>query len=916
MILASLSAYAAPSTPEYIVYTVPSGVSTYNNTGTLSYHDTDATLHNLFGIWADNVSYFTNSGTVRLLSEIDSPFTGSAPSVIVGAVTSGTQILNSGTIDIDLTINDVALDSSSDITFPYAGAYFINGPSLESIVNSGTIDSSSRFSNITSTGGGDNYIIGNIGIFADGATTGTLLNSGSIIVNNIVAGSDFDSLVTFNSAFGIAFDNSDLISVTNTGNIAVNTVFSGISAESIYVRGLGGIYGSADSISNSGNISLYFSDQGGNYVNNFHVANYPARYAFLYGIYSNLNSAQTITNSGNINVAVDTDQDAYLYDVYGIDSYNATTSSISNSGNINVDITLGDDEDLRAARGMISSFNTITNISAVKMADGGSMSLSNSGNINVAINANKNTGIRNVQAVLLADVSTAVLNNTGNISVDVKGGSEAAAMPVSKDAPSSYNMISAISLNNVGSAELTSTGDIFLSTETYGTDTYTLRMVDSTAVLKNAFSVALGSCSGCETTGTIYVDSSSSLNLNNAVLGATMNKYLKFNTPYTVISNDGAVTGSFSGLSQFSNPDFTLNWYGSETGENAKVTVSYNPSQSPAAMGTLSAISSAKTVGKIFNGSMLGGGIGGFGGFSYLSSEGMLLADSGEIATDAGLSYAPKKKTTSIFAFPFMTKMNGDGYDTNTFGVGVGLSHDFKSGISGSFYMGTMTTGIDYDEVSMDKTDSESFFAGLSAKTLNDLYISASLIAFLTDNDYSGYAGGNNDQIETADYDSKGFQTELLGGYSFHFAGSGKVTPFGGMSLSYYNMGNYSTTIADSAYSYLSKDYEAYSDWDTGLIAGVSAEYVKGVAAGKLKFFGEYRFEHTIGDNDITIGQSIPQMETGTMEIDQDVDNISHTLSLGTELSGSFWSTGVYGQYITNSDYDSYSLKLTAGLKF
>lgn len=543
-------------------------------------------------------------------------------------------------------------------------------------------------------------------------------------------------------------------------------------------------------------------------------------------------------------------------------------------------------------------------LSGITVFTPGAAAVSNSGDITVDITSDKTGSITFSADIALLSSTAGTLTNSGDLTLNV-------------DAPNATTTGTAAILIAGSSSTVKNTGNVFMTTTNPDAAIYSLGIYAAgSATLNEQFNAAAGVCSGCEDMGMIHIDAGSSLDINDAKLGITLNKYFRFNTPYTVIDNEGSVTGSFSALAQYTNSDFRISWYDAERGEDAKVIATYSPTVSAAGKSVMAGINSAKSAGKIFSGSMFSGGAGSFGGFSSLGSNSLMLADSGEIATDAGLSYAPKNRATSIYAFPFMSRQNGDGYDNDTFGVGVGISHIFQSGVSGSFYMGNMTSNLDFEDASMNKTRSDSFFMGASAKTDKNIYTSLSAIGFLTDNDYEGYAGANNDTTETADYNSKGFQTEALGGYNFRFAKGVKLTPFAGLSLSYYDMDGYSTDIADSAYSAFSKDYEAYTGWDTSLIAGLSVEYVMAVGTGKAKLFGEYRFENAIGDNDITIGQSIPQMNTGVMEVDQEVDNSTHTLSLGGEYSGSFWTAGAFGQYAANSDYDSYSLKLTAGLKF
>ncbi len=907
LVFSALSIQASPSY-EYVIYDVPSGQTSYTNGSALSYSDTAlSTGKHVFGVRGDTASAsLYNRGSIT----ITGTFSGLTSDDIsersyLGMSTSDADLYNYGQINLSSNFSGIYLSDNAEFYDTSSVGLYTSSGSGNSILNAGSITISDSYRGFTLSESGDyEGLISTSGIIGLTGTFGSILNSGTIGISSTYTDNNltFDP-ITVRYVGGIISNSATADSIINSGSISYSLISTGNESSGIYVRELFGIMFDASSITNSGLISLSVSDYDNNYDGDVRVHVSDVMLRDIIGIYDELNDNQTIANSGSIDMDISTDSEAYINDIYGIYSVDANTSDVTNTGDISISVSaVGENSDDQ--RGIFYSSET-ANVAGISILSSGSGIVRNSGDISVSAEAGSSANMENISAISVKYVPNLTLTNSGNINLDIKGGS-------------SFDNIAAYILSDVTSAEITDSGNILISADSADSSARTLILKSSSAVLKDAFTVSAGSCPGCEDVGTIYVDSSSSLNLNSASLGVTLSKYISFNTPYTVIENDGGtVTGTFSGLRPFTNPDFTVNWYDGERGENSKVSVSYNPSRSSAGISSTSAISTAKAVGKIFNGSMLAGGMGGgLSGFSYLNQNNMLLADSGEIATDAGLSYAPKKKLTTIFAFPFITKMNGDGYDADTFGLGVGISHEFRSGISGSFYLGSMTTNIDFDDVSMDKTQSDSFFAGATAKTNKDIFVSASVIGFLTDNDYSGYTGGYNDLSETADYDSKGFQTEALGGYSFRFGKTGKVTPFGGMALSYYNMSSYNTEIEGTAYDYLSKDYETYSDWDTSLIMGLSTEYVTAVKAGMLKFYGEYRLENALGNNDITIGQSIPEMNTGTIEIDQEVDNTTHSLSLGTELAGSFWSTGVFGQYITNTDYDSFSLKLTAGLKF
>ncbi|MGE4317622.1 MAG: autotransporter domain-containing protein [Deferribacterales bacterium] len=835
----------------------------------------------LYGVDVDGTLsyYFQNDGVIGASIDLDSPSFTSLGEIeyyyIYGAYMFGADYIgNTGTIYADTAVKDV--DNSNPASSFYSGAIYglyVDSSSASYIENSGRITADVSMENSKL---GYFKLYDTTGVYVNGDVYNSFTNqTGGVISTSL----DIDGLsLTSNDGYGVALEAKRLygtyvensaVTFTNDGTISTSANLSGVESSDII------------------------------------------KLSYIYGVYVG-DSVTTFANNGNISASVNvTDSLAAgisIDQLYGAAYYGG--NSFDNNGSISVSFS---------ATGSYSYPHFISYVYALYPS--GVTDVTNDGTLSATVSSESEASYINVGAVYLRGSDT--FTNNGDISLTVNGASGSTTTYVAAMRVDS----SAITINNPG--------EVYIESNLSDSSIRTLYIEYSDATFGDYFTIAAGGFTGSENVGAIYVDNNSTLHLNDSILGVTMNSHLALDTAYKVIENDGGtVDGTFSGLRPFTNADYTLAWATSERGEDAEVTISYDPKESaPAhtvasvagAMGVVSNLFSGRVLsGSFFSGGGAGGGAGGgFGGFSgfsgdvsYLGGSDILLADSGEIATDAGLSYVPAKKKSSVFAFPFYSKQSGDGYDSKTSGMGVGFARRFMDGVTGTAYLGRMSTDTDYDSVSMDKTESDSTFLGAALNYDKGIYASASLIGFMTDNNYEGYNGADNEYSESADYSSKGMQMELTGGYSFKIAQGVRLVPFGGLSLSYYDMDAYNTDVAGTANDAYNTYYDSYSDWDTSLIAGVSAEKNIKLGSGALKVFGQYRYDIAIGNNDIVINQSVPGLNTGDLSVEQSVDNGTHKLGLGTEFSKVNWYTSAYGEYSANADYDSMSFKLTAGYKF
>ncbi|MGE4317621.1 MAG: hypothetical protein AB7E96_01850 [Deferribacterales bacterium] len=873
----------------------------------LSYIDAGAV--NLNGAYAllnySGIDSFTNlSGTIRAKNSLTGVTTTSDMVIdtVEGAVLQDvTSFRNFGTITAYNSLSNVSVGGDLSLDTVY-GAIANNNNKVLDFRNDSVISGYNILNTVHSDGDMKADAFYGLGLYYldTFANTGTI--SASFTASNITS----DGVVEITDGYGL--ETADMNSFTNSGTVSTSVgISTGSSVGRLYIDYFYGAYlGAIPTFTNDGTMSASVN------ISDFDSSDEIDIYS-VYALFAD-GQINSFTNNQNIRVSVSVSDSTadllYISGLYGI-YYNDTVASIDNNGSISVSLS-----DTDGTYGSTSYVGSVYALYSYEVTD-----MTNDGTISVSVASDSETEFRDISAAYLYQIDN--FTNNGDIRLTVNGASGSTTDTVSAMEANS----STITINNPG--------EVYIESNFADADIRTLRVVNSDATFGDYFTIAAGGFEGSENVGAIYVDSHSSLDINNAILGVTMNSHLALNTAYKVIENDnGIVDGTFSGLRPFTNADYTLAWATSERGEDAEVTISYDPKESaPAhtvasvagAMGVVSNLFSGRALsGSFFSGGGAGGGAGGgFGGFSgfsgdvsYLGASDILLADSGEIATDAGLSYVPAKKKSSVFAFPFYSKQSGDGYDSKTSGMGVGFARRFMDGVTGTAYLGRMSTDTDYDSASMDKTESDSTFLGAALNYDKGIYASASLIGFMTDNNYEGYNGADNEFSESADYSSKGMQMELTGGYSFKLAQGVRVVPFGGLSLSYYDMDAYNTDVAGTANDAYNTYYDSYSDWDTSLIAGVSAEKNIKLASGALKVFGQYRYDIAIGNNDIVINQSVPGLNTGDLSVEQSVDNGTHKLGLGTEFSKVNWYTSAYGEYSANADYDSMSFKLTAGYKF
>mgnify|MGYP001799831144 CR=1 FL=1 len=330
------------SVESYGIFVDGSVDGSITNAGTITLdHDDDVELNEGefvgYGIYAGSLGVtgsIDNSGTITVRGVASETVSGYG--IYVGDDAQG-AIVNSGTIDIDVTSTDY---------YAYAyGIYVVGDLTADgSILNSGTISATAittsestayaygisvngdAFGNVTNTGtievlasAQDTYNGYAYGIEIEGELGATLSNSGTI---DVTANAITDPA----QAYGIAIrdDVTATGSISNTGTIDVNASVetdSEVEAYGIYV---GGDLLAESSVSNTGTIDVYAENE--------------TSEAYAYGIYVEgaVEAGASLSNSGTVMVEAfaSSDEDAVAVGILVEDD---VSGSLANSGTIMVD---------------------------------------------------------------------------------------------------------------------------------------------------------------------------------------------------------------------------------------------------------------------------------------------------------------------------------------------------------------------------------------------------------------------------------------------------------------------------------------------------------------------------------------------------------------------------------------------------
>ncbi len=804
-----------------------------------------------------------------------------------------------------------------------------------SFINNQTIDNATDIK-------GNNANAGAIGVYGESNSTTPLdlfenTDTGSISavaeIGNVTDGSNCSS-----TANGVYISDRNVGNFTNSGLISASATAGNASGNDSHVYAY---VGDAVEISdvhdftNSGNITAAASagDALGDSARVDAEAYYGAVYIedYVYGDFTNsglISASATAGNASGSDSSVDAEVDygaVYIDELYGdftnsgLISASATAGNASGNGS-SVNVYADDAVDIYNIHGNFTNTGTISATAQVGGALGdnstvnisrvagvyfkGDVNALNQGNIITSVKAGKDAEISSLAGLEVEGASSANIVNNGNIYINV-------------DAPQAQSVNNAAGIYVVDSDNVTlsNPGAIYLWNNAPNADIRTLRIEDSTVTLADKFAVVFGQ-EGIDKKP-IYVDGSSTLDLNNADLIARAGNRLIFGQPYYVIEKKGTVDGNFGNLLRgYQNSDILVNWYDSNRGADSAVTFSYQPKSSMPALGLHSSIAVVDTITNLF-------------ATNNMFSENLLaqtnnkvyFAAASNIATDAISPYkVDQKLDNAMFIYPFYGVVNGNNslkYDARAKGFVAGYEHKFDDYMKLSLFGGYARGDVDFNIKGSDDENQNIYIAGFSldkiAKQESPIYVGLTTIGYHTDHDYSGATGPNYEIPEKADYNSKGLEANLISGYKF-FGNDWEIMPHIGAGLSYWHLSNFNTEALDPNWN---RFYDSANSTYGKLMAGLSGIKNWNVKENQIYLTGLLRAQEVIGNNDFSIAQELPYLNSGKVGVTQSISNFSliGRVELGLKIK-KYFLIGLSSGTELNADYKAYDGRMFFSYSF
>ena len=694
------------------------------------------------------------------------------------------------------------------------------------------------------------------------------------------------SSFNYADSYGVYIE-ADVSRFTNSGSISASATSGNAEGDDSYSEAEA--YGTyfwydVSSFTNSGSISA--SATSGNATGSD-----SSTYAEAYGVYVDETTAN-FTNSGSISASATsgnaTGSDSYTYaEAYGV-YFSDTVGTFTNSGSISASVVAG------SATGSNATVE-VGGLAAVVFGNGvNNFENTATGLISASVKAGKNADIGDVAGVLIDNATSGNIVNEGIISVKVDA-----------QEANSVGNVAGIYITN-STVVLTNIGYIYLSNNAPNVDIRTLRIENSTVTMVDAFSIVFGQPGVDINMRPIYVDSSSTLDLNDAKLIANAGINLLFNQPYFVIENDGTVNGTWSDLVRgFANNEIQVDWYGNDRGEDSAVIFKFAPTKSSPVIpmvisptaGTISnmlmerAFSSA--VGRIYN-------------IGKHTRETLHASTSSPV-----LRGNKEKERNSIFVFPFYSYVNAKdlGFNSKGMGAGFGFELNPSDNLKFGLYGAMAKTDIDYK--TMGALDGEQRIYGIGFYVdyiKKPFYITFINFGYSADNEYTGLTGPNYEISEKADFWSKGIDSKLLGGYIIS-VDDWVFIPNAGIGFTYTDIDSYTTKTTVPSWSRRVKsDTVSYATGYAGLLASKRWN----LRGAKVYLTGLFRLEQALGDNDVAVTQSIPALGSGEVKVKKDIANttVRGRVELEYRMRENY-GIGIMGETAINSDYKSYGGRLT-----
>ena len=548
----------------------------------------------------------------------------------------------------------------------------------------------------------------------------------------------------------------------------------------------------------------------------------------------------------------------------------------------------------------------------------GKSSLINTGNVLTTVKVGANSAVSDVSGIFLDDADDSIINNTGLIYVGVDPFAVVGPVTV-------VDRVAGIFVSDSDNVTIYSPGRIHLYTDVPDANLRTLWLSSSAVTFDRAFGIAFGDPG--ITKRPIYLEGGSLLNLNGSTLVAYAGRDLRFNRPYYLIERDNAtsdeVTGRFGGLKKGSrNPDLTVSWFGPARGEDdpegVAVVWNYNPKESSADASVHAAFAVMQNIRGLLTTHLM------YKKLTWWLSQKdskVLLADSGQIKSDvgAGVGIVGKRAKTGAFFMPVYTDVEADdiGYDAHAHGFIMGLEREIYNSLVAGVFGGISRSEVKFNEYESGgiEDDQDIYHLGVYANYgYGRWYGSLVLMGYAVQHDYVGRTGPEFEMKETADYWSHGLESEFVVGYGFGNMKSWMVMPELGIGYSYWRVSDFKT---DAEYSAWDKYYEGEDDSYFRSIVGLTGVKRWLAKDVKVDLLASVRWEQALGDNDISITQSLDKLGSSKREVEEEIGDTSIIGRVGLSLTfKERLKLNITFRSEFNEDYTVYSGRASIGISF
>jgi hypothetical protein len=854
-------------------------------------------------------STVTNEGDISALmnvtdSEIGGTLSGSVRDMQFDYIIMNTPITNTGNA---LALMDISESSVGLVEAEVSGISFGGWSTMEDspVTNEGTISAAMNIEDTQITGytnEEEEEVEGNLqaqvhGIKIDcSADDSPVTNQGDVSALLDINNSQIGGIINSTHVYGIQFDryvtNSPL---TNEGNISavmnITDSIIGTRIRSPHVYALQFDQGTGSDVTNEGNITAVMnitSSQIGEDLGLFLLSPLP---------------------NGNGQGDIHTPQ------VYALQFGNAVEGiTVTNEGIIAASINLSD---FSVAEG--PAVIKEARVGGIDIAEANNSNILNSGTVDVAFTS-ENSSIEAdfiVTGISIWESTDAYLENSGLIRVD------AADLGPTDDSIGETATAAAVLFSFAGNANFSNTGVLYPSANARALSLYD----NSVVTLQDGFGyVFRGYPEDDEYKKPIYIDSSSSLNLNDVDLLVYGDDTTVFDQPYYLIDiqanciNGDNVTGQWGDLApMFTNPEISVNWLDEEKlGEDSAVVFSFTPpaDQTPATSAGMAAIAGINSSQNQFMGLVRGNNIGSsfFGDvFAESQKEREVLLASADPLFAYNVNNQGANYKNGISVLPYYTRVNdsGLGADINSTGLILGFEKDLKPLLLG-LDAGYGRNEVDFTSPYSGNGEEQDIYNlgtyGIYQPAGKNWFANFSINYHYITHDYAGWTGPTLDLRETDEYKSNAFIVQAEVGSKIEKENGG-IYPSAGLRWTNWKTESHTTEVSDPLWR---KSYGSISENYLHLLAGFDAYRVLETKnASTVKIMGGLKIEQALSDNEVSILQTL-QGESAVTE--QSIGNTSVIGDFAVSYRSGRLKTkmGLVGQF--NEDYEAYSIYLQAGI--